>query len=121
MRKKAKKKKAKHKPSSNGGNTGRDNNGRFGKGNTLGRGNKGNTNEKAKALKAVLLETITEKDIRDIAKKLAKKAKAGDTTAAKEIFDRLWGRAKQELDIEHSGSISFTEALSKATRKNDSD
>ena len=99
MRKKAKKKKAKSKPSTNGANAGRDNKGRFGKGNNIGKGNKGNTNEKAKALKAILLETITENDIRYIAKKLAKKAKAGDVQATKELFDRLWGRAIQEVDL----------------------
>ena len=104
MRKKAKKKKAKRKPSSNGANTGRDNKGRFGKGNTLSRGNKGNTNEKAKALKAILLKTITEKDIREIAKKLAKKAKGGDVQATKELFDRLWGRALQEQDVKFNAS-----------------
>ena len=91
--------KAKRKPSSNGANAGRDNKGRFGKGNNIGKGNRGNTNEKAKALKAILLKTITEEDIREIAKKLAKKAKNGDVQATKELFDRLWGRAIQEVDL----------------------
>lgn len=96
----AKKKKAKKKkPSSNGSNTGRDSKGKFGKGNSLGKGNKGNTNEKAKALKKVLLDTITKNDIKKIGKKLVTKAIAGDVQATKELFDRLWGRAIQEVDL----------------------
>jgi len=97
--KKKAKKKSKCKPSSNGGNAGRDSKGRFGKGNNIGKGNKGNTNEKAKALKTVLLETVTEKDIEEIGKKLVEKAKNGDVQATKELFDRLWGRAIQEVDL----------------------
>ena len=97
--KKKKKKAKKTKPSSNGGNTGRDNKGKFGKGNSCSKGNKGNTNEKAKALKAVLLKTITEKDIKKIGRALVKKALAGDVPATKELFDRLWGRAIQEVDL----------------------
>ena len=94
-----KKKTKKVKPSSNGGNKGRNNKGQFEKGHKISVGNKGNTNEKAKALKVVLLKTITEKDIEKIGRALVKKALAGDVPATKELFDRLWGRAIQEVDL----------------------
>lgn len=95
---KAKKKKTKSKPRTIGAD-GRTNEGKFTKGNQCSVGNKSRTDEKAKALKQALLEVINEEDIKEIFKGLAKKAKAGDVAAAKEIFDRLWGRAKQEVDF----------------------
>lgn len=91
--------------------------GRFVRGNNaaVGRADKP-IDQKAKRLKEAYINAITEKDIKAIVAGQVKKAKEGDTAAAKEVFDRLWGRAKQEIDVEHSGSISFTEALSKATK-----
>ena len=79
------------KPSRTVGADGRTNEGKFTKGNQCSVGNKSRTDEKAKALKQALLEAINEEDIKEIFKGLAKKAKAGDVAAAKEIFDRLWG------------------------------
>ena len=111
-----KKKKSKRKPRSHG-KDGRNNSGQFAKGNTLSRGNSGGgNNEKAKELKKALIEAVTTKDIKAIVKKMKNQAKAGDAAARKELFDRLWGRAIQEIELEHSGSISFTQALSKATK-----
>ena len=92
-------KKSKRKPRSHG-KDGRKSNGRFSKGNTLSRGNSGGGNkEKAKELKRILIEAVTEKDIKAIVKKMKSQAKAGDALARKELFDRLWGRAIQEVDI----------------------
>ena len=92
--------------------------GRFVKGNkaAVGRADKP-ADQKAKRLKEAFIGAITEADIKAIVAGQVKKAKEGDTAAAKEVFDRLWGRAKQDIDVEHSGSISFTEALSKATKE----
>ncbi|MHC4639656.1 MAG: hypothetical protein ACYTBV_19485 [Planctomycetota bacterium] len=85
---------------SNNGLVGRKPNGQFAKGNKLSKGNKSHWNEKAQKLKKALTDAITEKDIKEIAKGLVKKAKQGDTSAAKEIFDRLWGKASQQVEIE---------------------
>lgn len=98
VKRKSVKKKSKRKPRANG-TDGRNIKGQFEKGNSLSVGNKSHTNEKAKALKKALLEAITEKDIKKIGKKLVSKAKGGDVPATKELFDRLWGRAIQEVDI----------------------
>lgn len=95
---KKKKKVKKRKPRANGAD-GRNSKGQFAKGNSLSVGNKSHTNEKAKALKETLIESITKKDIKAIGKKLITKAKSGDVHAAREIFDRLWGRAKQEQEV----------------------
>ena len=97
MTKKAKKSKKKN-PRANGSD-GRNSSGQFTEGHTHSVGNKSHTNEKAKALKNALLDAITEEDIKDIGKGLVKKAKAGDTAAAKEIFDRLWGKAQQDVNL----------------------
>ncbi|KKM19146.1 hypothetical protein LCGC14_1658590 [marine sediment metagenome] len=90
--------KTKSKPRTVGAD-GRTKEGKFVKGNQCSVGNKSKTNEKSKALKQALIEAIDEKDIRAICRGLARKAKKGDVAAAKEIFDRLWGRAKQEVEI----------------------
>ena len=116
-----KKKKSKSKPRIHGSTDGRNTEGKFIKGNQCSVGNASSGDRRAKELKKALYDAITAEDIKEIIDKLKEKAKAGDTTAAKEIFDRLWGRAKQEIDVEHSGSISFTEALSKATRTGEKD
>ena len=97
---------------SNNGLVGRNPNGQFAKGNKLSRGNKSHWNEKAQQLKRALTDAITEKDIKDIAKGLIKKAKNGDAQAAREIFNRIWGRATQQLEIEkvvESREISIEE------------
>lgn len=59
---------------------------------------------RSKKLKEAYIEAVTKEDIEHIVKALIIKARNGDVQAAKEVFDRLWGRAKQELDIEHSVS-----------------
>lgn len=114
------KKKAKRKPRTHG-STGRNSNGQFTEGNKCSVGNASSGDSRSKELKKALYDAVTEEDIKTIVAKLIEKAKDGEVIAIKELFDRLWGRAKQELDIEHSGAISFTEALSKATGKDDSD
>ena len=95
-----KKKQPKRKRSSNRSNSeGREKNGYFAKGNKIAVGNKGNVNEKARDLKKALVKAVSEKDITAIGKKLIQKAKAGDVAATKELFDRLWGKALQEVDL----------------------
>ena len=95
---KAKKKARKSKPSSSA-NTGRDKQGKFVKGNSLSVGNVGKSNEHAKALKKAALEETTIEDLKAIWRKMIENAKDGDNCARKELFDRLWGRAIQEVDL----------------------
>lgn len=122
-KKKAKKRAAKkHKPDkvktrprqpSNNGADGHNRKGQFAKGNKCSVGNLSHTNETARALKKAFLEAITEKDVKAICKALAKKAKKGDTPAAKELFDRLWGRAKQEVDIGENATNTLADIVAR--------
>jgi len=41
-------------------------------------------------------------------KKLLKKASDGDIKAIQEVFDRTEGKAKQEIETEHSGGLDIT-------------
>ena len=66
---------------------------------------------KAKKLKKTLIEAVSEKDIKAIVKKMLIQAKAGDNYARKELFDRLWGRAIQEVDIGENAVKSITDIL----------
>ena len=101
MAKKVKKKKKKAKKANprSIGKDGRDSKGKFQKGNTLSRGNSGGGNkEKAKKLKRALIDAVSEEDIIAVVRKMVMQAKNGDAAARKELFDRLWGRAKQEIE-----------------------
>lgn len=104
-------KKAKKKKPRAHGTDGRNKDGKFKKGNQCAIGNKSHTNEKAKALKQALLDVVTEKDIIAVGKKMLSQAKAGDNYARKELFDRLWGRALQEVDIGENAVKSITDIL----------
>jgi hypothetical protein len=44
-------------------------------------------------LRAALLESITEQDIRAVARSLGKRAKEGEIPAIREVLDRLMGKA----------------------------
>lgn len=104
MRKKKKSakkaKKAKKKKPSADGQTDRDNSGQFVNGNKAAVGNEKGTDRSSKWLKKALYDAVTEKDVTEIAQKLVEKAKDGDVSATKELFDRLWGRAMQEIEGE---------------------
>ncbi|KKK93736.1 hypothetical protein LCGC14_2689890, partial [marine sediment metagenome] len=78
---------------------GRGNGGIFAKGNKLSVGNKSHVNQPARDLKQALIDAISKKDIRLIADALVEKAKAGDIPAVKELFDRMWGRAAQSVEV----------------------
>ena len=45
------------------------------------------------------MEAVTDEDLRQIVQALVQKAKGGDTIAAREILDRLLGKAKQEVQM----------------------
>lgn len=76
-------------PSLNGSN-GRDNRGRFKPGNKLGRGNP--HGRKVNELRTAILDAVSGEDLREIVEALIEKAKSGDVTAAREVFDRTVGR-----------------------------
>lgn len=79
-------------PSINGPN-GRDTNGRFATGNVGGPGNP--HVRRVAALRAALLDAVTDDDVRKIVAALVKAAKAGDTVAAREVLDRTIGKPAQ--------------------------
>ena len=84
-------------PSPNGAN-GRDPRGRFATGN---RGGSGNPYAKrTAALRGLLLDCVTDRDLRAILAAIVKKAKGGDLAAAREILDRLIGKPKSTIEIE---------------------
>ena len=111
VKKKAKLKK-KHKPLPNG-QSDRDSKGQFVRGNKASKGIVKKSDKKSRTLKNALIEAVTEKDIKAIAKKLISKAKKGEVIAIRELFDRLWGRAKQEVEI---GDKTFDSLVDIAAR-----
>lgn len=70
---------------------GRTASGRFAKGNPGGPGNP--HSRRVAALREALLESVTESDIRAVAKALVSKAKGGDIPAVRELLDRLLGKS----------------------------
>ena len=80
-------------PSANG----RTPRGQFAKGNLGGPGNP--YARRVADLRAALLESVTEQDIRAVARALVKRAKEGEVPAVRELLDRLLGRtADSALD-----------------------
>lgn len=75
---------------------GRDAAGCFAKGNKFGRGNP--FARKCAALRAALMEAVTEQDIKDIAVKLRDDAKAGDKAAVKLLFQYVIGKPQAAVD-----------------------
>ncbi len=76
-------------PSPNGDN-GRASNGRFTKNNAGGPGNP--FARRVAKLRTVLLDAVTEDDLRDIVRAMVERAKNGDMAAAREILARLVGK-----------------------------
>ena len=84
-------------PSSNGSN-GRVAGGRFTKGHPGGPGNP--HARQVAAIRAVLMAAVSDDDLRAIVSTLVEKAKAGDVMAAREVLDRLIGKAKVAVAVE---------------------
>lgn len=76
--------------------------GRFGKGNKLGKGNP--NNRKAQQLRNALLKSVDRQDVLDVMAAMVKKAKEGDTNAAKIVLDRLFGKPRLAVSIETEGN-----------------
>src|SRR5262249_36747143 len=84
------------KPSPKGGN-GRASNGRFEKGWKGGPGNP--FNKQVQQLRSALLNTVTTEDMVAIVKKLIALAKKGSIPAAKELLDRVLGKATTPIEL----------------------
>lgn len=83
-------------PSPNGSNGDRDTLGRFAKGN---RGGPGNPYARhAARFHSVVVNAVTDEDLRAIFAKLVEQAKAGDLAAIREVFNRTIGRPFAPLD-----------------------
>ncbi len=84
-------------PSPNGAN-GRDASGRFVKG---WKGGPGNPHARRVAdIRSVLMSAVSDDDLVQMLRALVEKAKAGDVMAAREVLDRLLGKAKVAVAIE---------------------
>jgi len=96
------------KPSTNGANgaNGRDGRGRFAKGNAGGPGNP--MAGKIAKLRAALIRSVGQKDLREVVAALLAKAKQGDVAAAKELFDRTLGRPTEVDLIERLEQLEAT-------------
>jgi hypothetical protein len=81
---------------------GRTARGRFAQGNLGGPGNP--YARRTAALRSALLESVTEQDIRAVARALLKRAKAGEIPAIRELLDRLLGKAG-DASPEDAGGI----------------
>lgn len=72
-----------------------------------------------KALTHALIMRVTDdpKQAHRVARKLWMMAEDGDINAAKLIFERLEGKADQNLSIEHSGSVEHNHNLTTEERR----
>lgn len=86
-------------PSDKGRSSGRDvTTGRFVKGY---KGGKGNPYARKNAdFKKLLQAAISDADLYDLARVLVDRGKSGDVSAIRELFDRLFGKAKATLAVE---------------------
>ncbi len=71
--------------------------GRFAAGNTFGQGNP--HHRRVAELRSALLDAISPEDLRAIVEQLVQKAKAGDVAAAREVLDRIFGKASQPIEV----------------------
>ncbi len=83
-------------PSTNGDN-GREATGRFAKGNAGGPGNP--FASRVAALRILLLDAVSNDDLRAVIAKLVEQAKAGDLAAIRELLDRIMGKPLAGLAV----------------------
>lgn len=96
-------KKAKVKPSLDG----RDGKGKFKAGNHCSKGGSNKSTAIGRELKAAFAAAVNEQDVKDIVLALATRAKKGDVMAAREVFDRLWGKAPQAITGDDGGPLAI--------------
>jgi hypothetical protein len=90
-------------PSPNGAN-GRAANGRFAPGNKGGPGNP--LAKKVAELRSALLASVSPRDVQDIVRRIKREAKNGDIAAARELLDRVLGKAVQAIQVDAAGSAA---------------
>ena len=61
--------------------------------------------KKGTALTDVLKEAV---DAKDLAEKLLELVDAKDMQAIKYVYDRIDGKPKESIDLDHSGEITYT-------------
>jgi hypothetical protein len=108
-------------PSQNGSN-GRSTNGRFGCGNP---GGPGNPHARRTAqIRSLLLESVTDDDLRAVVAKLIEMAKGGDLAATRELLDRLVGKPLtgvavalqvDSMNVADEGGLSDRDSLARVT------
>jgi hypothetical protein len=107
----------KNEPLLNGTN-GRDGKGRFLKGNPGGPGNP--LSKQANQLRSCLLDAVTEDDFREVVKRLVEQAKAGESWAVLEFFNRTAGKSPQSIDLEIGGaSIGILHVIEEPVKPDD--
>ena len=79
------------------GADGRDATGRFAAGNRIAKGNP--SAAKMAKLRAKLLECVSEEDFAAVVKAVVDAARAGESWAVREFFDRLLGKPLQAADV----------------------
>ena len=85
-------------PSPNGRNGARDGRGRFAKGNPGGPGNP--FARRVARIKSLIVDAVSDDDLRAVVAMLVERAKGGDVAAAREILNRLVGRPAAATDPE---------------------
>ena len=95
-------------PSPNGSN-GRGAGGRFAKGNPGGPGNP--HARRVAEIRSVLMSAVSNDDLVQMLRALVKKAKAGDVMAAREVMDRMLGKAKVAVAVESEPQLTPDEIL----------
>lgn len=103
-------------PSINGSN-GRNARGQLAAGNPGGPGNP--HIKKVAALRTTLLKTVTHRDLQAIVKSLIERAKAGDVFAAREVFDRCFGKPRQGVDMDLGMEVATLPGAPDLTRMTD--
>lgn len=76
----------------------RDARGRFSKGNPGGPGNP--MAKRTAEIRSLLMNAVSDEDLTGIVRALVSRAKAGDVPAAREVLDRLAGKASQKLEMD---------------------
>ena len=82
---------------------GRTPNGKFAPGWKGGPGNP--FSKKTAALRSAFYSAVSQQDIRDVVAKLVEQAKAGSVPAARELFDRLFGKPDIKVDMHQTGTV----------------
>ena len=72
--------------------------GKFGSGNTAAVGHLNAYARQVAKLRQVLLESVTEEDVREIIQAMVREAKKGDLAAAREVLTRIIGKPPESPD-----------------------